>query len=107
MGNCSSGCYIAKTDRKKCRCKCRGEHHGKGQICKPDEAKLTTEFCKEQEHEHVDAVPEEDAQEHSIVNAAGPGYKRDQEPERGEQREAVRIVGIVALRVAVDAGTIE
>jgi hypothetical protein len=46
-GICSSGCYSAKTDKKRCRCKCRGVHHGKGQIHKLEEAKLT-EFCEKQ-----------------------------------------------------------
>ncbi len=26
---CSSACYHAKTDRKHCKCKCRGELHGR------------------------------------------------------------------------------
>jgi len=30
-GRCCFGCFVAKTDRKKCKCRCRGEHHGKGQ----------------------------------------------------------------------------
>jgi len=45
-GICSSGCYSAKTDRKKCKCKCRGQHHGKGNMTKPGEEMLT-EYCQE------------------------------------------------------------
>jgi hypothetical protein len=44
-GICSSGCYAAKTDRKKCKCKCRGQHHGKGNTTKENET--LTEFCKD------------------------------------------------------------
>ena len=29
-GVCSFRCYVAKTDKKKCKCKCHGVHHGKG-----------------------------------------------------------------------------
>jgi len=36
-GVCSAGCYRAKTDRKKCKCRCRGKHHGKGQLSKREE----------------------------------------------------------------------
>ncbi|MCJ7559619.1 hypothetical protein MUO79_03245 [Candidatus Bathyarchaeota archaeon] len=35
-GICSSGCYMAKTDKKKCKCKCHGEHHGKGRTNEQD-----------------------------------------------------------------------
>ena len=31
-GVCCSRCYMAKTDKTKCKCRCKGEHHGKGHI---------------------------------------------------------------------------
>jgi len=34
-GICSSRCYVAKTDKKKCKCKCHGQHHGKEHTAKP------------------------------------------------------------------------
>ena len=27
-GICSSRCFKAKSDKKRCRCKCKGNHHG-------------------------------------------------------------------------------
>ena len=30
-GVCSSRCYFAESDKKRCKCRCKGEHHGKGQ----------------------------------------------------------------------------
>ena len=47
-GICSSGCYSAKTDKKKCKCKCHGQHHGRGNIAKPEESKLT-EYCQQED----------------------------------------------------------
>jgi hypothetical protein len=29
-GVCSSRCYFAQSDKKRCKCRCKGEHHGKG-----------------------------------------------------------------------------
>jgi hypothetical protein len=42
-GVCSSRCYFARTDKKRCKCRCKGEHHGKG---RPDweEEKGINEF---------------------------------------------------------------
>lgn len=28
-GQCCKRCFTAKTDKKKCRCRCKGQHHGK------------------------------------------------------------------------------
>ena len=42
-GMCSSRCFMAKTDRKKCKCRCRGEYHSKGQQLKSKE-KAIDEF---------------------------------------------------------------
>jgi hypothetical protein len=29
-GVCSSRCYFAESDKKRCKCRCKGDHHGKG-----------------------------------------------------------------------------
>jgi len=42
-GVCSSRCYTAKTDKKRCKCRCKGEHHAKGQQRKR-ESKAIDEF---------------------------------------------------------------
>jgi hypothetical protein len=36
-GVCSSRCYFAESDKKRCKCKCRGEHHGKGHQLRQEE----------------------------------------------------------------------
>jgi hypothetical protein len=45
-GICSSGCYRAKTDKKKC--KCHGEHHGKERTDQLEENKIT-QYCQQEE----------------------------------------------------------
>ena len=47
-GICSSGCYGAKTDKKKCKCKCQGEHHGKERTNQLEENKITA-YCQQEE----------------------------------------------------------
>jgi len=36
---CSSRCYMAGSDKKKCKCKCHGEHHGIGRQAIEEKAK--------------------------------------------------------------------
>jgi ribosomal protein L19E len=43
-GVCSSGCYRAKTDKKKCKCRCGGEHHGKGHANRQEENRINDFF---------------------------------------------------------------
>lgn len=31
-GICCSRCYRAKSDKKRCRCRCHGQHHGEQQL---------------------------------------------------------------------------
>jgi len=45
-GSCSSRCYVAKTDRKRCKCKFKGEHHGKSQQRKREEKAIDEFFEK-------------------------------------------------------------
>jgi len=38
-GVCCSRCYMAKTDKTKCKCRCKGAYHGKGFMKKLTEEK--------------------------------------------------------------------
>ena len=40
MGKCSFGCFHAKSDKKKCKCRCQGELHGKAYDNHVEESKI-------------------------------------------------------------------
>jgi hypothetical protein len=43
-GVCSSRCYFAESDKKRCKCRCRGQHHGRGKTDSREETAIEDFF---------------------------------------------------------------
>jgi hypothetical protein len=53
MGKCSFGCFHAKSDKTKCKCRCHGKLHGKAYEKHLEELKIEETADQGRQHESL------------------------------------------------------